>query len=304
MALLQISEPGMSTAPHQHRLAVGIDLGTTNSLVATVRNGVPQCLQDDDGKLLLPSVVHYLPDGQIVVGRKAQATQATDPRNTIISVKRFMGRGLKDVAHVETMPYDFVDAAGMVRLRTVQGVKSPVEVSAEILKDLRLRAERSLGGELTGAVITVPAYFDDAQRQATKDAARLAGLNVLRLLNEPTAAAIAYGLENASEGVYAVYDLGGGTFDISILRLSRGLRGGRDQRRRGPRRRRLRPPPVLLDSRQRRHLAAVRPGLPPLLMKAREVKERLSLDESVPIRLSLESGDEVDLVIDRRSSSR
>ena len=184
MALLQISEPGMSTAPHQHRLAVGIDLGTTNSLVATVRNGVPQCLQDDDGKLLLPSVVHYLPDGQIVVGRKAQATQATDPRNTIISVKRFMGRGLKDVAHVDTMPYDFVDAVGMVRLRTVQGVKSPVEVSAEILKDLRLRAERSLGGELTGAVITVPAYFDDAQRQATKDAARLAGLNVLRLLNE------------------------------------------------------------------------------------------------------------------------
>ncbi|WP_442770389.1 Hsp70 family protein, partial [Zoogloea ramigera] len=182
MALLQISEPGMSTAPHQHRLAVGIDLGTTNSLVATVRNGVPQCLQDDDGKLLLPSVVHYLPDGQIVVGRKAQATQATDPRNTIISVKRFMGRGLKDVAHVDTMPYDFVDAVGMVRLRTVQGVKSPVEVSAEILKDLRLRAERSLGGELTGAVITVPAYFDDAQRQATKDAARLAGLNVLRLL--------------------------------------------------------------------------------------------------------------------------
>jgi molecular chaperone HscA len=215
-------------------------------------------------------------------------------------VKRFMGRGLKDVAHVETMPYDFVDAAGMVRLRTVQGVKSPVEVSAEILKDLRLRAERSLGGELTGAVITVPAYFDDAQRQATKDAARLAGLNVLRLLNEPTAAAIAYGLENASEGVYAVYDLGGGTFDISVLRLSRGLRGRRDERRRGPRRRRLRPPPVLLDPRQRRHLAAVRPRLPPLLMKAREVKERLSFDESVPIRLSLESGDEVDLVIDQQ----
>ena len=223
MALLQISEPGMSTAPHQHRLAVGIDLGTTNSLVATVRNGVTLCLQDEDGKALLPSIVHYLADGRIVVGRKAQATQAVDPRNTIISVKRFMGRGLKDVAHVETMPYDFVDSEGMVRLRTVQGVKSPVEVSAEILKDLRLRAERSLGGELTGAVITVPAYFDDAQRQATKDAARLAGLNVLRLLNEPTAAAIAYGLENASEGVYAVYDLGGGTFDISILRLSRGV---------------------------------------------------------------------------------
>ncbi|GEC94236.1 MAG: Chaperone protein [Pseudomonadota bacterium] len=301
MALLQISEPGMSTAPHQHRLAVGIDLGTTNSLVATVRNGVPQCLQDDDGKLLLPSVVHYLPDGQIVVGRKAQATQATDPRNTIISVKRFMGRGLKDVAHVDTMPYDFVDAVGMVRLRTVQGVKSPVEVSAEILKDLRLRAERSLGGELTGAVITVPAYFDDAQRQATKDAARLAGLNVLRLLNEPTAAAIAYGLENASEGVYAVYDLGGGTFDISVLRLSRGIfevvatsgdaaLGGDDFDHRlfcwildnaGI------SLPSDRDSRR-------------LLMKAREVKERLSFDESVPIRLSLESGDEVDLVIDQQ----
>ena len=300
MALLQISEPGMSTAPHQHRLAVGIDLGTTNSLVATVRNGVPQCLQDEDGKLQLPSVVHYLPDGQIVVGRKAQATQATDPRNTIVSVKRFMGRGLKDVAHVETMPYDFVDAAGMVRLRTVQGVKSPVEVSAEILKDLRLRAERSLGGELTGAVITVPAYFDDAQRQATKDAARVAGLNVLRLLNEPTAAAIAYGLENASEGVYAVYHLGGGTFDISVLRLARGIfevvatsgdaaLGGDDFDHRlfcwildnaGI------SLPSDRDSRR-------------LLMKAREVKEHLSFDDSVPIRLSLDSGDEVDLVVTR-----
>ncbi len=301
MALLQISEPGMSTAPHQHRLAVGIDLGTTNSLVATVRNGVSLCLQDEDGKALLPSIVHYLPDGQIVVGRKAQATQAVDPRNTIISVKRFMGRGLKDVSHVETMPYDFVDTEGMVRLRTVQGVKSPVEVSAEILKELRLRAERSLGDELTGAVITVPAYFDDAQRQATKDAARLAGLNVLRLLNEPTAAAIAYGLENASEGVYAVYDLGGGTFDISILRLSRGVfevvatsgdaaLGGDDFDHR-----------VfcwILDN------AGI--SLPSdrdsrrMLMKAREVKERLSLDESAPVRMTLDSGDEIDLVIERQ----
>ena len=300
MALLQISEPGMSTLPHQHRLAVGIDLGTTNSLVATVRNGIPQCLQDEDGKMLLPSIVHYLPDGQIVVGRKAMATQAVDPRNTIVSVKRFMGRGLKDVAHVETMPYDFVDTEGMVRLRTIQGVKSPVEVSAEILKDLRLRAERSLGGELTGAVITVPAYFDDAQRQATKDAARLAGLNVLRLLNEPTAAAIAYGLENASEGVYAVYDLGGGTFDISILRLSRGVfevvatsgdaaLGGDDFDHRLF--------CWMLDN------AGI--SLPSdrdarrMLMKAREVKERLTLDESVPIKMSLDSGDEVDLVIAR-----
>ena len=301
MALLQISEPGMSTAPHQHRLAVGIDLGTTNSLVATVRNCVSLCLQDEDGKALLPSIVHYLPDGQIVVGRKAQATQAVDPRNTIISVKRFMGRGLKDVSHVETMPYDFVDTEGMVRLRTVQGVKSPVEVSAEILKELRLRAERSLGDELTGAVITVPAYFDDAQRQATKDAARLAGLNVLRLLNEATAAAIAYGLENASEGVYAVYDLGGGTFDISILRLSRGVfevvatsgdaaLGGDDFDHR-----------VfcwILDN------AGI--SLPSdrdsrrMLMKAREVKERLSLDESAPVRMTLDSGDEIDLVIERQ----
>ncbi|WP_374479570.1 Fe-S protein assembly chaperone HscA [Zoogloea sp.] len=301
MALLQISEPGMSTAPHQHRLAVGIDLGTTNSLVATVRNGVPQCLQDENGKMLLPSVVRYLPDGQVDIGRSAQAAQAIDPRNTIVSVKRFMGRGLKDVAHVETMPYDFVDAEGMVRLRTVQGVKSPVEVSAEILKNLRERAERSLAGDLTGAVITVPAYFDDAQRQATKDAARLAGLNVLRLLNEPTAAAIAYGLENASEGIYAVYDLGGGTFDISILRLSRGVfevvatsgdaaLGGDDFDHRlfcwildnaGI------SLPSDRDSRR-------------LLMKAREVKERLTLDESVPIRTALENGDEVDLVIERQ----
>jgi molecular chaperone HscA len=301
MALLQISEPGMSTAPHQHRLAVGIDLGTTNSLVATVRNGVPQCLQDENGKMLLPSVVRYLPDGQVDIGRAAQAAQAIDPRNTIVSVKRFMGRGLKDVAHVETMPYDFVDAEGMVRLRTVQGVKSPVEVSAEILKSLRQRAEHSLGGDLTGAVITVPAYFDDAQRQATKDAARVAGLNVLRLLNEPTAAAIAYGLENASEGIYAVYDLGGGTFDISILRLSRGVfevvatsgdaaLGGDDFDHRlfcwildnaGI------SLPSDRDSRR-------------LLMKAREVKERLTLDESVPIRTALENGDEVDLVIERQ----
>ncbi|NTV11263.1 MAG: Hsp70 family protein, partial [Zoogloea sp.] len=223
MALLQIAEPGMATAPHQHRLAVGIDLGTTNSLVATVRNGIATCLNDLDGRSLLPSVVRYLPDGEVVVGRAAQAVQAADTKNTILSVKRFMGRGFKDVAHVETMPYDFVDTAGMVRLRTVQGVKSPVEVSAEILKVLRERAEASLGGELTGAVITVPAYFDDAQRQATKDAARLAGLNVLRLLNEPTAAAIAYGLDNAAEGIYAVFDLGGGTFDISILKLTQGV---------------------------------------------------------------------------------
>ena len=223
MALLQISEPGQSSAPHQHRLAVGIDLGTTNSLVATVRSGVAAVLPDEQGRALLPSIVRYLPEARVEVGYAAQARQAEDPKNSIASVKRFMGRGLKDVAHAEHMAYDFADAPGMVQLRTAAGVKSPVEVSAEILKVLRQRAELSLGGDLAGAVITVPAYFDDAQRQATKDAAQIAGLNVLRLLNEPTAAAIAYGLENASEGVYAVFDLGGGTFDLSVLRLSKGV---------------------------------------------------------------------------------
>jgi molecular chaperone HscA len=223
MALLQISEPGQSAAPHEHRLAVGIDLGTTNSLVATVRSGQSVVLNDELGRSLLPSIVHYAADGRIDVGYEAQAGQAIDPRNTLTSVKRFMGRGVKDIAHIEAMPYDFIDAEGMVKLRTVQGIKSPVEVSSDILKALRVRAEAALGGQLTGAVITVPAYFDDAQRQATKDAARLAGINVLRLLNEPTAAAIAYGLDNAAEGIYAVYDLGGGTFDISILKLSKGV---------------------------------------------------------------------------------
>ena len=225
MALLQISEPGMSTAPHQHRLAVGIDLGTTNSLVATVRNGISSVLNDAQGRGMLPSVVRYVDAQKILVGEIAQRGQNDDPLNTISSVKRFMGRGLSDLGDTSRFPYRFITDANTqtVQLRTVAGTKSPVEVSAEILKELRTRAELSLGGELVGAVITVPAYFDDAQRQATKDAARLAGLNVLRLLNEPTAAAIAYGLDNGAEGVYAVYDLGGGTFDISILRLSRGV---------------------------------------------------------------------------------
>ncbi len=223
MALLQISEPGMSTAPHQHRLAVGIDLGTTNSLVATVRNSIPMVLPDAQGHALLPSIVRYALEGKVQVGYAAQALQAQDPKNTIVSVKRFMGRGVKDVAHIENTPYDFVDAGGLLQIKTLAGPKTPVEVSAEILKKLRAQAEASLGGELVGAVVTVPAYFDDAQRQATKDAARLAGLNVLRLLNEPTAAAIAYGLDHAAEGIYAVYDLGGGTFDISILKLTKGV---------------------------------------------------------------------------------
>ena len=223
MALLQISEPGLSTAPHQHRLAVGIDLGTTNSLVATVRNGVAVVLNDAAGHGLLPSVVRYHKDGATTVGFAAQAQAALDPHNTITSVKRFMGRGVKDIPDLSTLPYQFIDAPGMVQLKTVAGVKSPVEVSAEILAVLKARAEASLGGDLVGAVITVPAYFDDAQRQATKDAAKVAGLNVLRLLTEPTAAAIAYGLDNAAEGIYAVYDLGGGTFDISILKLTKGV---------------------------------------------------------------------------------
>ncbi|AZY52273.1 Fe-S protein assembly chaperone HscA [Bordetella avium] len=222
MALLQISEPGESPAPHQRRLAVGIDLGTTHSLVAAVRSSVPEVLLDADGQALLPSAVRYLPGGRVMIGRGALPHQASDPLNTVVSVKRFMGRSADD-ARASGAPYEFVDAPGMLRLRTLHGDLSPVEVSAQILATLRQRAEDVLGDDLVGAVITVPAYFDDAQRQATRDAAKLAGLNVLRLLNEPTAAAIAYGLDRAAEGVYAVYDLGGGTFDISILRLSKGV---------------------------------------------------------------------------------
>ncbi|WP_292784902.1 Fe-S protein assembly chaperone HscA [Methylophilus sp. UBA6697] len=225
MALLQISEPGFSPAPHQHKLAVGIDLGTTNSLVATVRSGMSTVLHDEHGHALLPSVVRYLQDA-VIVGHEAQAAQSLDPVNTIISVKRFMGRALHDITDRAHIPYHFVEndsSQGILEIKTRAGLKSPVEISADILKTLKARAEKALGGELTGAVITVPAYFDDAQRQATKDAARLAGLHVLRLLNEPTAAAVAYGLDNAAEGVYVIYDLGGGTFDISILRLSKGV---------------------------------------------------------------------------------
>ena len=223
MALLQISEPGQSPDPHQRRNAVGIDLGTTHSLVATVRSGEAVCLPDVQGRVILPSVVRYLAGDKRQIGFDALAAQATDPENTIASVKRFMGRGLADIAQRAQLPYAFVDKPGMVGLQTVHGEKSPVEVSAEILATLRFRAEDSFNDDVYGAVITVPAYFDEAQRQATKDAAQLAGLNVLRLINEPTAAAIAYGLDNASEGLYAVYDLGGGTFDISILRLSQGV---------------------------------------------------------------------------------
>jgi molecular chaperone HscA len=298
MALLQISEPGMSTAPHQHRLAVGIDLGTTNSLVATVRNSIPEVLSDEEGRALLPSIVRYLPNGHANIGFKAQAARTTDPKNTIVSVKRFMGRGLKDIAHAENMPYDFVDGPGMVQLKTVAGVKSPVETSAQILATLRQRAEDALGDELVGAVITVPAYFDDAQRQATKDAAQLAGLNVLRLLSEPTAAAIAYGLDHGKEGVFAVYDLGGGTFDISILKLSKGvfevLSTGGDSALGGDD----------FDQRLFCHITQ-QAGLSPLsdvdtatlMVKARQAKELLSTNAETTVEAILKSGELVQVTI-------
>ncbi len=232
MALLQISEPGSSLDPHQRRHVVGIDLGTTHSLVAAVRHGVPECLPDANGRVLLPSAVRYLPGGRTEVGDAALAHRVDDPHNTLVSVKRLMGRSRADLDPASTAAFSFAgaddaaagdDGRGMVRLATVAGARSPVEVSAEILAVLRYRAEDTLDAELDGAVVTVPAYFDDAQRQATKDAARLAGLEVLRLVSEPTAAAIAYGLERGSEGLYAVYDLGGGTFDVSLLRLTRGV---------------------------------------------------------------------------------
>jgi len=223
MALLQISEPGQTPDPHARRIAVGIDLGTTHSLVAAVRHGLAECLPDAQGRVILPSVVRYLSAQGRQIGHEARAAQAEDAENTIVSVKRFMGRRLADIRGHEKLPYRFIDQPGMVALDTRAGPKSPVEVSAEILATLRQRAEDSFDDTLFGAVITVPAYFDDAQRQATKDAAQLAGLNVLRLINEPTAAAVAYGLDNGSEGLYAVYDLGGGTFDISLLRLQRGV---------------------------------------------------------------------------------
>ncbi len=229
MALLQISEPGQTPDPHQRRVAVGIDLGTTHSLVAAVRHGMAECLPDEQGRVILPSVVRYLPPGSSPgrqIGFDALAAQVSDPLNTISSVKRLMGRQRDDLAAqgvVDKLPYTVVEGPGMAAVRTVAGDKSPVEVSAEILATLRYRAEDTFDDELYGAVITVPAYFDDAQRQATKDAAQMAGLKVLRLINEPTAAAIAYGLDQAAEGIYAVYDLGGGTFDVSILRLTRGV---------------------------------------------------------------------------------
>ncbi len=304
MALLQISEPGEAPEPHQQRLAIGIDLGTTNSLVAAVRNSIAVVLEDGDGRALLPSVVRYLPDGTVEVGQAAQAMQAKDPKNTIASAKRFMGRGLKD-AHAENTSYDFIDAPGMLQLRTVAGPKSPVEVAAQILKLLRQRAELSLfgagGGELHGAVVTVPAYFDDAQRQATKDAARIAGINVLRLLNEPTAAAIAYGLDNAAEGIYAVYDLGGGTFDLSILKLTKGVfevmstsgdaaLGGDDFDHRLM--------CWVVDQARLAPLSAMDMRL--LLGKSRVAKEQLTTQEAVQISAKLASGEIVNVKLTRQ----
>ncbi|GAB3760796.1 Fe-S protein assembly chaperone HscA [Ramlibacter monticola] len=288
MSLLQISEPGASPDPHQRRIAVGIDLGTTHSLVASVRHGVAECLPDGQGRVLLPSVVRYLGEGRRQIGWEAIPAQAGDPENTIASVKRFMGRGLADIASRGKLPYGFLDEPGMVKLQTREGPKSPVEVSAEILATLRYRAEDTFNADLYGAVITVPAYFDEAQRQATKDAAQLAGLNVLRLINEPTAAAIAYGLDNGSEGLYAVYDLGGGTFDISILRLSRGVfevvstggdsaLGGDDYDR------------ALADWLQQQSGLAAETASDKAAIKmlARELKERLSDEEAVDVPLAL-----------------
>ncbi len=296
MTLLQIAEPGMSPAPHQFRLAVGIDLGTTHSLVATVRNSIPEVLVDDRGRPLLPSVVRYFPDGHTDVGYSAQEAQNRDPKNTIVSVKRMMGRGLADLSNKKSLPYQFRDDPGMVKIETAAGVKSPVEVSSEILLALRQRIEEAFDEPLAGAVVTVPAYFDDAQRQATKDAAKLAGIHVLRLLNEPTAAAIAYGLDNAPEGIYAAYDLGGGTFDISILKLNKGvfevLSTGGDSELGG-------------DDFDHRLFCWIveEAGLKPLspedtrllMTRAREAKERLSARARVTINTLLSTGEKINL---------
>jgi molecular chaperone HscA len=298
MALFQISEPEASPLPHARKRAIGIDLGTTHSLVAAVRHGNAVVLPDEEGRPLVPSIVRYAPD-RVQVGFAAMAHQAGDPQNTIVSVKRLMGRGLADLGDAHRFPYRFVDGPGMLRIGTRAGVKSPVEISAEILRALRDRAEATLGGSIDGAVITVPAYFDDAQRQATKDAASLAGLPVLRLINEPTAAALAYGLDNGSEGVYAVYDLGGGTFDISILRLTRGVfevlatngdsaLGGDD-----------------FDHRVFCWILETT-GLPPLgaadarllLVKSREAKEMLTGHDAAPIVATLSGGESVNLMLD------
>jgi molecular chaperone HscA len=300
MSLLQIAEPGLSTAPHEERFSVGIDLGTTNSLVATVVNGSTEVLADDENRFLLPSVVQYRADGSTVVGDKAREAAAEDSVNTISSVKRLMGRGAKECRDSAYTPYNIVECSSGVALRTVAGDKTPVEVSSEILKVLKKRAEERLGGELVGAVITVPAYFDDAQRQATKDAARLAGLNVLRLLSEPTAAALAYGLDKNAEGLYVVYDLGGGTFDVSLLKLTKGvfevLATGGNSQLGGD------------DFDQRLYCWIIeQAGLPRLavadmrhlMQKAKAAKERLTEEERTTVHTTLSDGTIINVQITR-----
>lgn len=300
MALLHISEPGQSPAPHQHRLAVGIDLGTTNSLLATIRSGVSVCIEDQTGRAALPSVVHYAADGTVEVGASAVAIQKRDPLNTISSVKRLIGRTLADLPDNHLLPYRFAKNDKMIEIITRAGHKNAIEISAEVLKSLKNRAEEALGGLPEGVVITVPAYFDEAQRQATKDAAGLAGLSVLRLLNEPTAAAIAYGLDNHSEGVFVVYDLGGGTFDVSILRLESGLfrvlatngnsaLGGDDFDHR-----------LYCHILEKCALSALSDQDSQVLMTAaREAKERLTDVDHANVEVALSDGRDVHLVISR-----
>ncbi|KLT72587.1 molecular chaperone HscA [Neisseria arctica] len=302
MALLQIAEPGLSAAPHQHRLAVGIDLGTTNSLVATVKSGSAICLPDKQDRVTLPSVVRYCEDQRVEVGYDALKAQKIDPSNTISSAKRLIGRTLADLkADNHYFPYRFGSSERIIEMHTRQGSKTPIEVSAEILRTLKARAEESLGGELTGAVITVPAYFDDAQRQATKDAARLAGLNVLRLLNEPTAAAIAYGLDNRSEGTFVVYDLGGGTFDVSVLKLTKGLfevkaTGGNSALGGDDFDHRLFC--YLLEKNTLSQLSE--PDSQLLLSLTREAKETLTTETSATIQAQLSDGHKIDTQITRQ----
>ena len=319
MALFQIAEPGLSAAPHEHRLAVGIDLGTTNSLVASVISGSAEVIRDEEGAAILPSVVHYATDGTVTVGAKALRDASNDAKNTISSAKRLIGRTMKDLDDVHNLPYDLVDEPSMVRIATSAGIKSPVEVSSEILRSLSERAQERLGGDITGAVITVPAYFDDAQRQATKDAARLANLTVLRLLNEPTAAALAYGLDNGAEGTYLVYDLGGGTFDVSLLKLTRGVfevlaTGGNsalggddfDQRvfcyvtescRGGNPNAVLKSKGEVVDALPVHFLTPAEKRR--LMAISRAAKEALTHDEATPLHFTFDNGDEISINLTR-----
>lgn len=319
MALFQIAEPGLSAAPHEHRLAVGIDLGTTNSLVASVISGSAEVIRDEEGAAILPSVVHYAADGTVTVGAKALRDASNDAKNTISSAKRLIGRTMKDLDDVHNLPYDLVDDPSMVRIATSAGIKSPVEVSSEILRSLSERAQERLGGDITGAVITVPAYFDDAQRQATKDAARLANLTVLRLLNEPTAAALAYGLDNGAEGTYMVYDLGGGTFDVSLLKLTRGVfevlaTGGNsalggddfDQRvfcyvtescRGGNPNAVLKSKGEVVDALPVHFLTPAEKRR--LMAISRAAKEALTHDEATPLHFTFDNGDEISINLTR-----